>query len=52
MANPLFKDSMVFKAEKHFHSGTREYSEIHWSDFWWEIQVPNLLDESEYLRNY
>lgn len=30
---------MVFKAEKHFSSGTRKFSEIHWSDFWWETQV-------------
>ena len=33
---------MVFKAEKHFSSGTRKYSEIHWSDFWWETQVISL----------
>ena len=40
MSNPLFKNEMVFKAEKHFSSHrVREYAEIHWSNFWWEIQV-------------
>jgi len=40
MSNTSFRDCMVFRGEKHFDStGYRKYSEIHWSDFWWEMQV-------------
>jgi len=40
MSNTLFKDNMKFKAEKHYTAdGTQKYSEIHWSDFWWQTQV-------------
>jgi len=38
--NPLFKNEMVFVAERHIDSqGSRMYSEMHWSDWWWDTQV-------------
>ena len=39
-ANPMFNNEIVYVPEKHFdQNGTRLYSEIHWSDWWWRTQV-------------
>jgi hypothetical protein len=49
--NPLFKNEMVFTAEKHTDAqGGRIYSEIHWSNWWWDLQVitSNFLQVSLY----
>ena len=45
MGNLIFKDHMSFAAEQHFtKERTHQYGEIHWSMFWWEIQVsPNFI---------
>jgi hypothetical protein len=38
--NPLFKSEMIYTPEKHTDMrGSRIYSEIHWSDWWWDLQV-------------
>ena len=38
--NPLYKDDMVYAAEKHTDvHGHRLYSEMHWSNWWWDVQV-------------
>ena len=36
----MFKDEMVYAAERHTNAqGMRVYSEMHWSDWWWNTQV-------------
>jgi hypothetical protein len=38
--NLLFRDEMVYTAEKHLtKAGEAVYSEMHWSNWWWETQV-------------
>jgi hypothetical protein len=44
--NPLFGDKMAFVPEKHTDpQGNRRYSEIHWSDFWWNLQDSGDIPE-------
>ena len=39
-SNPSFKEEMIYRPEKRFYSdGTRLYSEMHCSDWWWRTQV-------------
>jgi hypothetical protein len=53
MSNPSFKSDIVFKAEKHFDlCGSRKYSEIHWSDFWWETQVNYNLSKLTKIKKF
>lgn len=48
--NPLFKNEMVFTAENHMNvQEGRMYSEIHWSDWWWELQVSIIPLFREFL---
>jgi len=36
----MFKDEIIYAAEKHMNAqGERLYSEMHWSDWWWNTQV-------------
>ena len=38
--NPMFRDEIVYAAEKHVNTqGMRLYSEMHWSEWWWNTQV-------------
>ena len=46
LANPLFVQDMTYAPEKHFSSGEgRLYSEIHWSKWWWKMQVIQTFGE-------
>jgi hypothetical protein len=41
---------MVFTAENHMNvQEGRMYSEIHWSDWWWELQVSIIPLFREFL---
>ena len=45
-SNSLFRDTMVFTPEKRTDSqGKRRYSELHWSDFWQNLQSSESIPE-------
>ena len=48
--NLMYKDDMVYTAGKHINpQGMCLYSEMHWSDWWWNTQV-YIFHILEFLR--